>query len=266
MSENYKGIILAGGKGTRLYPITKIINKHLLPIYDKPMIYYSLSVLLLAKIRDILIICQSDQINNFKKILKDGSQIGINLTYKTQDKPEGVAQALHIGEKFIGKKNIALILGDNFFFGSNFREKILQAKKKNKGATLFTYPVKNIKDFGIVTFDKKNIPISIEEKPKKSKSKLAVTGLYFYTNQAIKYAKKISLSKRNEFEITDLNRIFLKKKNINFINLDRSFYWNDAGTFDGLDDISKQIRLLESRHNFKIGDPKEIAAHNNWLP
>ena len=130
MSENYKGIILAGGKGTRLYPVTKIINKHLLPIYDKPMIYYSLSVLLLAKIRDILIICQSDQINNFKKILKDGSQFGINLTYKTQDKPEGVAQALHIGEKFIGKKNIALILGDNFFFGSNFREKILQAKKK----------------------------------------------------------------------------------------------------------------------------------------
>ena len=189
MNKEYKGIILAGGKGTRLYPITKIINKHLLPIYDKPMIYYSLSVLLLAKIRDILIISESNHINSFKKILKDGSQIGINLSYKIQNKPQGVAQALHIGENFIGKNNIALILGDNFFFGSNFREKLLKAKKKNKGATLFTYPVKNTRDFGIVTFDKKKIPISIVEKPTKSKSKLAVTGLYFYKS-SYKICKK----------------------------------------------------------------------------
>ena len=229
------------------------------------MIYYSLSVLLLAKIKDILIISESNHIDSFKKILKDGSQFGINLSYKIQDKPQGVAQALHIGENFIGKNNIALILGDNFFFGSNFREKLLKAKKKNKGATLFTYPVKNTRDFGIVTFNKKKIPISIVEKPTKSKSKLAVTGLYFYKNQAIKYAKKISLSKRKEFEITDLNKIFLKKKLINFVNLDRSFYWNDAGTFNGLDDITKQVRLLENRHNYKIGDPKEIAIHNKWL-
>lgn len=265
MSQEYKGIILAGGKGTRLYPVTKVINKHLLPIYDKPMIYYSLSVLLLAKIKEILIISESNHIDSFKKILKDGSQIGINLSYKIQEKPQGVAQALHIGEKFIGKDNIALILGDNFFFGSNFRDKILKAKKQNKGATLFTYPVKKTRDFGIITFDKKNIPISIIEKPKKSKSKLAVTGLYFYDNKAIQYAKRISLSKRKEFEITDLNKIFLKKKLINCVNLDRGFYWNDAGTFDGIDDISKQIRLLETRHNLKIGNPEEIARHNGWL-
>jgi len=265
MRKNYKGIILAGGLGTRLFPVTKYINKHLLNVYDKPMIYYALSVLFLAKIKEILIITNKGDVDKFQQLLGDGKKFGAHIEFMTQEQPEGIAQALHIGRKFISSDNIALLLGDNIFFGSNFRTKINIAMKTNTGASIFTYPVKNSKQFGIIEFDKKNKIKKIIEKPKNSKSNIAITGFYFYTNKALNYSKLLKKSKRGEYEITDLNNIYLKKKKLKINNLDRGFYWNDCGTFDNLLNSSSAIESFQKRHNYKIGDPIEIAKKNHWI-
>ena len=264
MTKKYKGIILAGGLGTRLFPTTKYINKHLLNVYDKPMIYYSLSVLFLAGIKEILIITNEKDLLMFQQLLGDGKKFGSHIKFCVQKKPEGIAQALHIGKKFISKDNIALILGDNIFFGSNFHNKLNTAMKNNNGATIFTYPVNNPEQFGIIEFTKNRIK-KIVEKPKKPKSNIAVTGLYLYNNSALKYSESLIKSKRGEYEITDLNQVFLKKKKLKAINLDRGFYWNDAGTFENLLDISNTINLFQKKHKCIIGDPREIASLNNWI-
>jgi glucose-1-phosphate thymidylyltransferase len=264
MKKKYKGIILAGGKNTRLFPTTKYINKHLLNVYDKPMIYYALSVLFLAKIKDILIITNKKDINLFQQLLGDGKKYGANITFMTQKKPEGIAQAIHIGARFISNNKIALLLGDNIFFGSNFRQKLDNAMHNNTGATIFTYPVANPKQFGIVEYSKNKIK-KIVEKPMKLRSNIAVTGLYFYDNSAIKYSKSLKKSKRGEFEITDLNQIYIKRKKLKAVDLDRGFYWNDAGTFDNLLDSSNTIRVFQKKHACIIGDPREIAKKNKWI-
>ena len=264
MKKKYKGIILAGGKGTRLFPTTKYINKHLLNVYDKPMIYYALSVLFLAKIKDILIITNKKDIHMFQQLLGDGKKYGANIAFMAQEQPEGIAQALHIGARFISNNHIALLLGDNIFFGSNFRQKLNNAINNNTGATIFTYPVANPKQFGIVEYSKNKIK-KILEKPVSPSSNIAVTGLYFYDNSAIKYSKSLKKSKRGEFEITDLNQIYLKRKKLKAVDLDRGFYWNDAGTFDNLFDASNAIRIFQKKHNYIIGDPGEIAKNNKWI-
>jgi len=261
----YKGIILAGGSGSRLNPVTSYITKHLLPVYDKPMIYYPLSVLMLAKIREILIISSAKDIDFFKKLLGDGSDFGLKIDYAIQNKPEGIAQAFLIGEKFIGKDNVSLILGDNIFFGSDFSKSLIKASKKKIGSTLFTYAVKDPERYGVITLDKKNNPKFIVEKPTKPISNLAVTGLYFYDNSVIKVAKKLKPSLRGELEITDLNNNFIKKKTTNVEILDRGFYWNDAGTYSSLLETSMVIKNFQSKNNSLIGVPEEISLNNKWI-
>jgi glucose-1-phosphate thymidylyltransferase len=263
---NYKGIVLAGGSGSRLYPVTLGISKHLLPIYDKPLVYYPISVLMLAGIKEILIISTAEDVNNFKKLLGDGSHLGLLLSYIIQDKPEGIAQAFILGEDFIGNHNVALILGDNIFYGQNFSKDLIDAKNLNLGATIFASYVSNPQRFGVVELSAdNNIVVSIEEKPEKPKSNYAITGLYFYNNDVIKYSKSLIPSKRGELEITDINKIYLSNKNINVKFLGRGFAWLDAGTHKSLLEASNFVQTIEKRQGLKIACLEEIALNNNWI-
>ena len=262
---NYKGIVLAGGSGKRLSPITKIINKHLLLVHDKPMIYYSLSILFLSKIRDILIICNKEDIYFYKTLIGNGSRFGVNINYDIQEKPNGITEAFIIGEKFINNSNVALILGDNFFYGHQLTEKFLQAKKKNQNCTIFTYPVKNPSSYGIVEMDYRDRIKNIKEKPKKTFSNLAISGFYLFDCFVSKYAKKIKPSKRNETEIVSLINFYFKKKKINVENIGRGSAWLDMGTFEDLEKTSELVKNIETRQGLKIACLEEIALINKWI-
>jgi len=259
-----KGIILAGGLGSRMSPITKSVNKQLLPIYDKPLIYYPLSILMLAGIREILIIVNKGSIQQFKKILPDGKNIGIKISYVEQSKPRGVPDAFKIGAKFIKDENVALILGDNFFYAQSLSEKLRKATKLKNGATIFVHPVKNPNRFGVADI-KKNKIISLKEKPKKSKSNLAITGLYFFDNTVIKKTLSLRKSKRNELEIIDLLNLYKKNKRLKAELLGRGAAWLDAGTIDDFNQTSLFVSSIENRQGFKIACLEEIALHNKWI-
>lgn len=260
-----KGIILAGGSGTRLYPITKAISKQITPIYDKPMIYYPLSVLMLAGIRDILVISTPRDIEVFKELLGSGDNFGINISYSIQNKPNGLAEAFLIGEKFIDNNPCALVLGDNIFYGHGFTGMLKDAISKKDGATIFGYYVNNPQDFGVVEFDKNEKAISLEEKPSEPKSNYAIPGLYFYDNTVVEKAKKIKPSKRGELEITSLNEIYLRENKLNVINLGRGMAWLDTGTHDALLEASNFVKTIQSRQGIMIACPEEIAYRNNWI-
>mgnify|MGYP001488515925 FL=1 len=260
-----KGIILAGGYGTRLGSLTKAVNKQLLPLYDKPLIYYPLSVLMLAGIRNILIITNKDEKSNFIKLLGDGSQIGIKITFLEQSRPKGLPDAFIVGEKFIERENVVLILGDNFFYGQGFTSRLKNALKKNKGATIFTYIVNNPSDYGILETDKRNKIKKIIEKPSKPKSNLAITGLYFFDHKVINFAKSLKPSKRNELEIVDLLNIYLKKKLLRAEFMGRGSAWLDTGNATNLFNASQYIAAIEERQGLKIACIEEIAYQNKWI-
>lgn len=260
-----KGIILAGGSGTRLYPLTMVTSKQLLPVYDKPMIYYPLSTLMLAGIRDILIISTPSDLPDFIRLLGDGSNLGIHLQYKEQLSPDGLAQAFLIGEEFIDGDSCAMILGDNIFYGNGLSAHLKAAAKKQSGATIFGYYVEDPERFGIVEFDKDGKAISIEEKPEHPKSNYCVTGLYFYDNEIVRKAKKVRPSARGELEITDLNRMYLEEGNLDVVKLGRGYAWLDTGTIDALADATEFVRVIENRQGIKISAVEEIAFKNNWI-
>jgi len=262
-----KGIILAGGSGTRLYPLTMITSKQLLPVYDKPMIYYPLSTLMLAGIRDILIISTPQDLPNFERLLGDGSQFGIRLSYKAQPSPDGLAQAFLIGEEFIGSDCCSMILGDNIFYGNGFTQMLkVAAENSLKGeATIFGYYVNDPERFGVVEFGNEGKVISVEEKPKNPKSNYCITGLYFYDNKVVEYAKKVKPSARGELEITDLNRMYLADGKLNVQLMGRGYAWLDTGTMDSLIDAADFVQMIEKRQGIKISAPEEIAYINNWI-
>lgn len=260
-----KGIILAGGSGTRLYPLTMVTSKQLLPVYDKPMIYYPLSTLMLAGIRDILIISTPTDLPNFERLLGDGSKLGIHLEYKVQPSPDGLAQAFLIGEDFIDGDSCAMILGDNIFYGSGLGNHLREACCRQDGATVFGYYVDDPERFGIVEFDKDGKAVSIEEKPKNPKSNYCVTGLYFYDNRVVEMAKKITPSARGELEITDLNRMYLEDGSLNVVTLGRGYAWLDTGTMDALADAGEFVRVIENRQGIMLSAIEEIAYKNNWI-
>ena len=260
-----KGIILAGGSGTRLYPITKAISKQITPIYDKPMIYYPLSVLMLAGIREILIISTPRDVVVFEELLEDGNNFGLKISYAIQEKPNGLAEAFLIGEKFIGNDSCALVLGDNIFYGHGFTGMLKEASSKEKGATIFGYYVNNPKDFGVVEFDKNGRAISLEEKPENPKSNYAIPGLYFYDNTVVEKAKKVKPSKRGELEITTLNEMYLKENNLNVVSLGRGMAWLDTGTHDALLEASNFVKTIQSRQGVMVACPEEISYRNAWI-
>jgi len=260
-----KGIILAGGAGTRLYPLTQVTSKQLLPVYDKPMIFYPLSTLMLAGIRDILIISTPEDLPNFERLLGSGSELGLNLSYKVQPSPDGLAQAFILGEEHIGDDSCAMILGDNIFYGNGFSSMLQKAAKKPSGATVFGYYVDDPERFGVVEFDSAGKAISLEEKPKAPKSNYAVTGLYLYDNKCIEYAKNLKPSPRGELEITDLNRVYLEEGNLDVNLLGRGFAWLDTGTMDSLMDASNFIMAVEKRQGIKISAIEEIAWRMGFI-
>jgi glucose-1-phosphate thymidylyltransferase len=260
-----KGIVLAGGSGSRMSPVTKAVNKQLLPLYDKPLFYYPLSILMLAKIKDILIVVNKGQVNQFKKVLPNGKNLGIKITYIEQEKPKGLPDAFIVGEKFIGDNSVALILGDNFFFGQNLTKSFLQCTKLTKGAKVFLHPVKNPSLYGVATIDKKNRIVKIIEKPKKTASNLAITGLYFFDNNVVKYSKSLKPSKRKEIEIVDLLTKYKNKNQLNAEIIGRGGAWLDTGSIKDFNDTSNFVSTIQNRQGFKIGCIEEVAFNNKWI-